>query len=168
MFLQGENGCGKSSLLKGVLAACGGAEREEKLREMGLREEGVLRAASGLVISYVSQDTSFLRGSIREFCRERRLEERLFCAILRQLDLEREQFSKGMEEFSEGQKKKILLAASLMTPAHLYVWDEPMNYVDVFSRMQIEKVLLACGATMLVVEHDVRFVEEIATKVVKM
>lgn len=168
VFLQGENGCGKSSLLKGVLAACGGAEREEKLREMGLREEGVLRAASGLVISYVSQDTSFLRGSIREFCRERRLEERLFCAILRQLDLEREQFSKGMEAFSEGQKKKILLAASLMTPAHLYVWDEPMNYVDVFSRMQIEKVLLACGATMLVVEHDVRFVEEIATKVVKM
>ena len=36
------------------------------------------------------------------------------------LDLDREQFVKNMEEFSEGQKKKVLIAASLLTPAHLY------------------------------------------------
>lgn len=29
-----------------------------------------------------------------------------------------------MEELSEGQKKKMLIAASLITPAHLYIWDE--------------------------------------------
>ncbi|MDE7058821.1 MAG: ATP-binding cassette domain-containing protein, partial [Lachnospiraceae bacterium] len=123
---------------------------------------------SGLIISYVSQDTSFLKGSIQKFCKEQGLEESLFCAILRQLDLEREQFAKGMEEYSEGQKKKVLIAASLMTPAHLYIWDEPLNYIDVFSRMQIEKLLLKYQPTMLVVEHDVRFMKEIATKVVKM
>ena len=71
-----------------------------------------------------------------------------------------------MEEFSEGQKKKVLIAASLLTPAHLYIWDEPMNYIDVFTRMQIEKVILAYQPTMLLVEHDVRFREEIATKVI--
>lgn len=167
VFLQGENGCGKSSLIKAVLAA-GAAEREEEMARACLREEGELRVASGLIISYVSQDTSFLKGSIREFCRERKLEESLFCALLRQLDLGREQFGKGMEEFSEGQKKKVLLAASLMTPAHLYIWDEPLNYIDVFSRMQIERVLLKCRPTMLLVEHDVRFVEEVGTKVVRM
>lgn len=70
--------------------------------------------------------------------------------------------------FSEGQKKKVLLAASLLTPAHLYIWDEPLNYIDVFSRMQIEKLILSYMPTMLVVEHDVRFRENIATKVVKM
>ena len=82
--------------------------------------------------------------------------------------MERVQFSKNMEEFSEGQKKKVLIAASLLTPAHLYIWDEPLNYIDVFSRMQIEKLLLAYEPTMLVVEHDVKFREKISTKVIEM
>ena len=82
--------------------------------------------------------------------------------------MERVQFSKNMEDYSEGQKKKVLLAASLLTPAHLYVWDEPLNYIDVFSRMQIEKVLLQYQPTMLFVEHDIKFLNKIATKVVKL
>lgn len=167
VFLQGENGCGKSSLIKVVLAAVE-ADRQEQMEKWHLIEEGTLQTAAGLVISYVSQDTSFLRGSIEDFCEGRGLDRSLFCALLRQLDLEREQFTKGMEAFSEGQKKKVLLAASLLTPAHLYLWDEPLNYIDVFSRMQIENVLLKYQPTMLVVEHDVRFVETIATKVVKL
>ena len=91
----------------------------------------------------------------------------MFLAVLRQLDLAREQFVKKMEEFSEGQKKKVLIAASLITPAHLYIWDEPLNYIDVFSRMQIEKLILSYRPTMLLVEHDVRFREKIATNVVR-
>ena len=86
--------------------------------------------------------------------------------MLRQLDLGREQFSKNMEEFSEGQKKKILIAASLVTPAHLYIWDEPLNYIDVFSRMQIEKLILQYEPTMLLVEHDIRFQESVGTNTV--
>lgn len=167
VFLHGENGCGKSSLIRAVLASLA-SDREDAFRELGLTEQGVLETASGLVISYINQDTSFLNGSIRSFCQDRGLEESLFCAVLRQLDLERTQFGKSMEDYSEGQKKKVLLAASLMTPAHLYIWDEPLNYIDVFSRMQIEKLLLSCRPTMLVVEHDVRFRETIATKVVEL
>ena len=120
------------------------------------------------MISYINQDTSFLRGSIKEFCRERGLEESLFCAILRQLDMDRVQFVKNMEDFSEGQKKKVLIAASLMTPAHLYIWDEPLNYIDVFSRMQIERLILSFKPTMLIVDHDVKFREQIATKVIEL
>ena len=109
-----------------------------------------------------------LKGGISVFCKERGLKESLFCAILRQLDMERIQFNKNMEDYSEGQKKKVLLAASLMTPAHLYIWDEPLNYIDVFSRMQIEKLLLQYKPTMLFVEHDVRFREKIATEIVEL
>lgn len=167
LFLHGENGCGKSSLIKAVLAGCS-LNREEAFGEQNLTEHGVLETASGLVISCVNQDTSFLKGDIREFCQDRGLEESLFCAVLRQLDLERMQFVKPLEDYSEGQKKKVLLAASLMTPAHLYIWDEPLNYIDVFSRMQIEKLLLSCKPTMLVVEHDVRFRETIATKIINL
>lgn len=80
--------------------------------------------------------------------------------------MERVQFVKKMEDFSEGQKKKVLIAASLLTPAHLYIWDEPLNYIDVFSRMQIEKLINSFKPTMLIVDHDVRFQEKIATEVI--
>lgn len=73
-----------------------------------------------------------------------------------------------MENFSEGQKKKALIAASLMTPAHLYIWDEPLNYLDVFSRMQLEALILKMKPTMLIIEHDSYFREKIATKIIDM
>jgi lincosamide and streptogramin A transport system ATP-binding/permease protein len=73
-----------------------------------------------------------------------------------------------MEDYSEGQKKKVLIAASLLTPAHLYIWDEPLNYIDVFSRMQIEKLILEDRPTMLIVEHDVRFQEKVASRIVRL
>lgn len=161
--LHGENGCGKSTLLKMILRKAGAFDLN-----LPIEEKGICETASGLVISYVDQDTSGLLGGIPEFCRKRNLDESLFCAILRQLDFERAQFSKRMEDYSEGQKKKVLLAASLLTPAHLYVWDEPLNYIDVFSRMQIEKLLLEYEPTMLFVEHDVRFRERIATQTIEL
>ena len=78
------------------------------------------------------------------------------------------QFAKRLEEFSEGQKKKVLIAASLMTPAHVYIWDEPLNDIDVFSRMQIEQLILRYQPTMILVDHDIRFQEKIATRVVEL
>lgn len=86
--------------------------------------------------------------------------------MLRKLDFDRVQFEKKIEEYSEGQKKKVLLAKSLCEPAHLFIWDEPLNFVDVFSRMQIEKLLLEYRPTMLFVEHDEAFQEKIATQIV--
>ena len=166
IFIHGKNGCGKSSFLKAVLMHYS-SEFEGEPEQNLIAEEGTLAMASGLVISYVSQDTSFLKGSIKKYCENRNLDISLFCAILRQLDMDRVQFTKNMEEYSEGQKKKVLIAASLLTPAHLYIWDEPLNYIDVFSRMQIEKVLLEYQPTMLVVEHDKHFREKIATHVVE-
>ena len=78
------------------------------------------------------------------------------------------QFAKPMEQYSEGQKKKVLIAASLLTSAHLYIWDEPLNYIDVFTRMQVEKLIETYKPTMLFVEHDVRFKEKIATKIISL
>ncbi len=161
--LHGENGRGKSTVIKSVLQKSG-------LHDFGaaFSENGVIQVAPGLVISYVDQDTSGLKGGISEYCQEHNLDKSLFCTILRQLDFEREHFFMNMENYSEGQKKKALLAASLLTPAHLYIWDEPLNYIDVFSRIQIEKLLLAYRPTLLFVEHDVRFREKIATKIIKL
>ncbi len=84
--------------------------------------------------------------------------------ILRKLGFTREQFEKKIEDFSGGQKKKVLLAKSLCQKAHLYVWDEPLNFIDVLSRIQIETLLLEYQPTMLFVEHDTIFTQKIATK----
>ena len=164
VILTGENGCGKSSVLKAVLQKL---DLPGETADTGLSISGDLDVASGMTVSYVNQDTSFLSGSLREFSERRGLEESLFLAVLRQLDLGREQFAKNMEDFSEGQKKKVLIAASLITPAHLYIWDEPLNFIDVFSRMQIEKLILQYKPTMLLVEHDVRFQEKVGTDIVR-
>lgn len=160
--LHGGNGCGKSTLIHSILNKARGASR------IDVMESGMCETASGLIISYVDQDTSGLRGSIQEFCDSRGLDLSMFCTILRQFNLERSQLVKKMEEFSEGQKKKVLLAASLLTPAHIYIWDEPLNYIDVFSRIQLEELLLSYEPTMLFVEHDVRFREKIATGIKEM
>lgn len=133
----------------------------------GLRIEGELDIAAGLVISFVNQNTSLLSGKLKDFCKANALDESVFMAILRRLDIGREQFEKNMEEFFQGQKKKVLIAASLLTPAHLYIWDEPMNFIDVFSRMQIEKLILQYKPTMLLVEHDVRFRDKVATGILE-
>ena len=80
------------------------------------------------------------------------------------MDFQRAQFEKAIEDFSEGQKKKVLLARSLCQRAHLYIWDEPLNFIDVYSRMQIEELLCQFSPTMIFVEHDQVFQETIATK----
>lgn len=152
--LRGKNGAGKSSLLKLI---CG----------QPIDYRGRLELAGGLVLSVVPQDASFLRGNLADFARERELDESLFKAILRKLAFSREQFEKDMGAFSAGQKKKVLLAAALCRPAHLYIWDEPLNYIDVLSRMQIEELLSAYEPTMLFVEHDRAFCDKIATSVVE-
>lgn len=153
--LSGKNGSGKSSILKLI---CG----ENK------NYTGTLRKGSQLKISYVSQDTSFLRGNLTDYARQSGIDESLFKSILRKLDFSRVQFEKDMSAFSGGQKKKVLIAKSLSENVHLHIWDEPLNFIDVISRMQIEELLLEYSPTILFVEHDSEFCNNIATKSIEL
>lgn len=58
------------------------------------------------------------------------------------------------------------LAASLVTPANLYIWDEPLNYLDLFNQNQLADSILAAKPTILFVEHDEAFINRVATKVI--
>ena len=73
-------------------------------------------------------------------------------------------FETQIERMSEGQKKKVLLAKSISEQANLYIWDEPLNYIDILSRIQIEEAILKYQPTLIFVEHDEMFVEKVATK----
>ena len=75
---------------------------------------------------------------------------------------------RDLSSLSAGQKKKVLLAKSICEPAHLHIWDEPMNYIDVISRMQIEQLLGQFQPTLLFVEHDKAFCQNVATKIIEL
>jgi lincosamide and streptogramin A transport system ATP-binding/permease protein len=148
--LSGKNGTGKSSILKLI---CG----------EDLEYTGNFQKSSQLTSSYVAQDTSHLSGSLAKYIAENSLGESLFKTILRKLDFSRVQFEKDLADFSGGQKKKVLLAKSLCEKTHLLIWDEPLNYVDIISRIQLENLILEYLPTILFVEHDQVFTEKIAT-----
>jgi lincosamide and streptogramin A transport system ATP-binding/permease protein len=152
--LCGRNGSGKSSILKLILGE-------------HISYEGKLNIGSNLIISYVPQDSGFLKGDLSEFAKKENIDESRFKTLLNKLDFSKMQFEKDMSELSSGQKKKVLLAKSLCESAHLYIWDEPLNYIDIFSRMQIEELILKYKPTLLFVEHDMSFNQNIATKIIQ-
>lgn len=155
LAIKGSNGCGKTSLFKLLMG--------DKMKY-----SGDFSIASQLKMSYMSQDTSFLKGSLNDFAEENNLDETLLFTVLRQLDFPKEQFTKPLEDYSAGQKKKVLIAKCLVEPAHLFIWDEPLNYIDVLSRIQIENLILKYEPTLIFVEHDISFMEKCATKVVEL
>ena len=153
--IYGSNGSGKSTLIKILL---------------GLNHEytGEIKLASNLKISYIPQDTSDLTGSLNEYIHKQDVDETLCKTILIKLDFSRELFEMDMKNYSDGQKKKVLIAVSLSKSAHLFVWDEPLNYIDVISRIQIEEVIREAKPTLIFVEHDKRFVENVVNKIIQL
>ncbi len=153
--LCGKNGSGKSSILKILIG-------------QDISYSGTVVKGSNMIISYVPQDVSYLKGDLKSFADENNIDESLFKALLRQLDFSRTQFEKDISEYSAGQKKMVMIAKSLCENAHLYIWDEPLNYIDIISRMQIEDLITNYRPTMVFVEHDKVFIEKISTKYIRL
>ena len=150
LALRGGNGSGKSSILRLIVGEA-------------VPHEGRVCLGSGLILSYVPQRTDGLNGKPLGYAKAMGLDETRFLTILRKLDFERALFDRDMDGYSQGQKKKVLLAQSLSQDAHAYLWDEPLGYIDLFSRIQIQELLLCFAPTLLFVEHDSAFLRAVAT-----
>lgn len=151
LCLSGKNGCGKSTILKIIAGA-------------DISYSGSIAKAPGLKISVLPQDTNGLCGTLDEFSVRLGVDAELVRAILAKLGFSRRELISRTENLSAGQKKKVLIAGSLATPANLYIWDEPLNFVDIISRIQLERLLGANTPTMLLAEHDRYFCENTGTK----
>lgn len=151
----GRNGSGKSSIIKLIM--------KEPIQHTGL-----LQVPESLIISYVSQNSDEVKGSLKNYAESYGIDVSLFFSILRKMDFLREQLNEECSYFSAGQKRKVMIARSLCEKAHLYIWDEPLNYIDVFSRIQIENLLISFKPTLIFVEHDSAFVHHVSNKVIKL
>lgn len=149
----GKNGIGKSSILKLIMG--------DKINYVG-----DLKVANDLKISYVSQTTEHLKGNLKEFARENKIDESIFKAMLSKMGFSNIDFEKEINNMSEGQKKKVLIAKSISEQAHIYIWDEPLNYIDILTRIQIEELILKYNPTIILVEHDEMFIKNVANKVI--
>ncbi len=146
---------GKSSLLKLIIGK-------------KIEYNGELKIANDLKISYAQQSTENLKDNLKEFCRINKVEESIFKAMLSKMGFSNSDFEKHIEEMSEGQKKKVLIAKSISENANIYIWDEPLNYIDILTRLQIEEAILKYKPTMIFIEHDETFIKNIAKKVIKL
>ena len=153
LAVYGKNGSGKSTLIK-ILSG------------LNNNYSGEIKPSSNLKISYIPQNTSDLHGRLDQYIKNMEADETLCKTILRKLDFSRDLFETDMQNYSDGQKKKVLLSISLSKPAHLFIWDEPLNYIDVISRIQIEEIIKESKPTLVLVEHDRRFVEAVANKII--
>ena len=151
--LVGPNGCGKSSVLDAIVGKIG--------------FDGTV-SFRGRHLSRSWQQPLWSSGSLREHLKHSALNETRFRQYLGILDVRGDIFEQPLESFSQGQLKKVDLTRSLLEPAEVLLWDEPMNYLDVDSREMIEDGIIRGNPTMLVIEHDEQFIESVATTVINL
>ena len=150
----GKNGAGKSSILKLILG-------------YDVPYGGEMKIANDLKISYVSQSTEELEGTLKNFAYQMKIDESIFKAMLSKMGFSKTDFDTNIKDMSEGQKKKVLIAKSISEQANIYIWDEPLNYIDIITRVQIEDAILKYKPTLIFVEHDETFIKKVATKIVQ-
>jgi len=147
----GENGIGKTSFVKmlaGLLKADDGSI------------EGSVKVAYKPQYLETSSDVTvaeFLDLAISKY----------FNQIIKQLDIEK-LFTQKLSQLSGGQLQRVSIAYCLSQDASLFLLDEPSAYLDVEQRLLISKVIKSIaeerGVSILVVDHDLMFIDYISDK----
>ncbi len=150
VWIKGKNGTGKSTLLKlisGELPAMAGS----------------ISRNSKLIMSMSYQACMYTKGMISDLfaTKEELLKCKRICAYF---DISGEQFMRPLETFSSGELKKFDIARAMAVKNNLLLMDEPLNYMDIYFREQLQQAVLEYQPTMIFVEHDEWFGNSIANR----
>lgn len=157
IWIQGGNGAGKSTLLKLL-------SQRIPNKEVYYEE--------GLILSEAYQEPLWKQGFLFDLFRETYgYDEEVmdkFKNLCQTFDMPSDFLERPLETFSSGELKKTDIARALSVKNGLLFLDEPLNYMDVYFREQLEKAILQCKPTLVFVEHDQRFGNAIANKVIEL
>ncbi|MGG7211996.1 ABC-F family ATP-binding cassette domain-containing protein [Clostridium nigeriense] len=78
------------------------------------------------------------------------------------------EFNQKMRELSGGQKKRVFLASSLITPCELLVLDEPTNHLDSESIEWLEEYLNSRKGALIMITHDRYFLDRVTNKILEL
>lgn len=150
LAIKGKNGSGKTSLLD---LLCGKA----------IEHTGTVALSRGLTISRSYQQPLWRAGNLQQRVEEAGLDITQFRIVMATLGVRGNLLEQAIESLSLGQIKKLDIARTLVTPSDLIIWDEPLNFIDIDTREQIELAIQRHMPTMIFVEHDESFISSIAT-----
>ena len=158
----GINGTGKSTLLK-IIAGKETADRADIIMQRDLR------------IAYLPQIPEFadthttLSGALpltEEISDQPENYIPQAKSMLHQLGFTR--YDQPVTELSGGQRKRIALVRTLLTPADVLILDEPTNHLDIVMTQWLEKYLQEFKGGLLVVSHDRAFLDNVAMRILEM
>ncbi len=152
IWLRGNNGTGKSTLLKLISG--------EISSKHVLYQENIKIAQS-------YQEPLWQKGLINQLIDDNEFKYRFF-DICKILDINTLAPNKPIETYSSGEKRKIDIARALASENDLLLMDEPLNYMDTYFKEQLEKAILEYKPTLVFVEHDEIFGRNVANKVIRL
>ena len=155
LCIMGENGSGKTSLLKIVL----GEMQPDK---------GNIRVGSNVSIGYLPQNVVFEDEDLSildYFSSKHKLTQSEARRELAKMLFIRDDVFKKIKSLSGGEKSRLRLASLIFDKVNLMILDEPTNHLDIDSREVLEEALSDYDGTILFVSHDRYFVNKLATKI---
>lgn len=149
--LFGENGCGKTTLLKILLS-------QESI------DEGEVFISKSISTGYLSQQISDINSSqsvLDFFDITYREEESRIRTLLANMGIDEKMIKQPLWTLSHGELTKVRMAKLISNPQDLLVLDEPLNHLDIYSRETLEEALKDYDGTIILVSHDRYMIENI-------
>lgn len=156
--LLGENGSGKSTVLKIILG---------QITDF----DGKVTLGSNVKIGYLPQNVSFENEDITildEFKKHFNGDLTRAYSTLAAFHFYGEEVKKRVSSLSGGEKVRLKFAELVQNDTNLLILDEPTNHFDIRNREVLEEALSQFGGTILFVSHDRYFINKVATRVVEL
>lgn len=155
--LLGENGIGKTSLLKAIKGI--------------LPYKGEIRLGANVKLGYYSQEHEELHGKgsiIDEIRADSNLLDPEIRSLLARFGFISEEVFKPVAVLSGGEKSRLALAKLFLSQGNLLLLDEPTNHLDTRMRDVLEEALQDFDGTLLVVSHDRYFLDRVVNKIARL